>query len=736
MEINQTAQVTNAVVEAYGIATEKRHEFLTPEHLLAGYLKDRDFWDVFERCGDAQELEKSLYAYLNSLDSVPEDQELAIDFSEQTKELFQTAGEAAMSAMAKTVQTHHIIYAYFHLEDSNARFHLENALDTSIPDFLNSLLRNSSENGDPEDNTPQDRWLRYFTSPDTDINLVGRKEEIGKIFRVLCRKTKSNVLLVGGRGVGKTAIVRAFAKTLESATPGSRQKRELPSKLQESAILELNVSTLLNGTQYRGDLEGRVQEIMNAVSEEGDMIIYVDELRSLGGMNKSDDGSKDILSLLIPYLKSSKVKFIISATPEDVKKLSSNDQYGVLSLFRQIDIEEPSDEEAQKILEGMIPSLAGYHGVKYMKGTAAHAVAMSRRYMADRCLPDKAADLLDEAGAYAESLKEPKVTNTLIDKALADICRIDVQATDEEVKDDLYNMEKRLGQKIFGQEKAIRQLSEAILMSKAGLLDSGKTVGNFLFVGPTGVGKTELSKALAQQLHVPLHRFDMSEYSEKHSVAKLIGSPAGYVGYDDGGILTDAIRRNPHCVLLLDEIEKAHEDIYNLLLQVMDYAVITDNKGRKVDFRNVVVIMTSNAGARYAHKASVGFHGKADAGAAMAKEVKSVFAPEFINRLTSVVVFNDLDEKMVGLILDDKIKKLQERLNARKIRLEITQEAYERLLKEGFSPEYGAREIERVLNSRLTPLLMREILFGKRKENFTAKVAADSEGLKIDTARP
>jgi ATP-dependent Clp protease ATP-binding subunit ClpA len=267
-------------------------------------------------------------------------------------------------------------------------------------------------------------------------------------------------------------------------------------------------------------------------------------------------------------------------------------------------------------------------------------------------------------------------------------------------------------------------------MSKAGLVENGKTIGSFLFVGPTGVGKTELSKVLAQQLHVPLHRFDMSEYSEKHSVAKLIGSPAGYVGYDDGGILTDTIRKNPYCVLLLDEIEKAHEDIYNLLLQVMDYAVISDNKGRKVDFRNVVLIMTSNAGARYAHKASVGFERKVNAGAAMAKEIKSVFAPEFINRLTSVVVFNDMDEKMAGLILDDKIRKLQSRLDSRNIKLEIEQQAYARLLKEGFSPEYGAREIQRVLNSRINPLLMREILFG-RKEGFTARVILEGDDFSI-----
>ena len=495
--------------------------------------------------------------------------------------------------------------------------------------------------------------------------------------------------------------------------------------------MELNTGMLLSGTQYRGDLEGRVQTVMDALAKEEGVIVYIDELRSLGGINRMDDGSKDILTLLIPYFKSGKVKFVISATPEDIKKLTSNDT-GVLGLFRQIEIEEPSTEDACQIIRGILHSLSEHHNVGFEEDTVRHAVDMSRRYILDRCLPDKAIDLLDEAGAYAHTCGEASVTRKTVDKALADICRIDVQASDSDTRDDLLNMSERLGNRIYGQDKAIQTITEAILMSKAGLTDRDKTIGSFLFVGPTGVGKTELSKVLAQQLHVPLHRFDMSEYSEKHSVAKLIGSPAGYVGYDDGGILTDTIRKNPYCVLLLDEIEKAHEDIYNLLLQVMDYAVISDNKGRKVDFRNVVLIMTSNAGARYAHKASIGFERKVNAGAAMAKEVKSVFAPEFINRLTSVVVFNDMDEKMAELILDDKISKLQKRLDSHNVRLEITAEAHEKLLKEGFSKEYGAREIERTLNSRVTPLLMREILFG-RKENFTAVISVrDDEYVVLD----
>lgn len=714
MAINQTQQVTEALVEAYGIATEKRHEFLTPEHLLAGFLKDKDFWEAYTKCGRSQELENELYDYLNDLGTVPEGLDLKIDFSEQLQELFETAGKTAASAMADTVQLHHVLYSFFRLEDSYARYYMEKSLDCSIPEFLNSLIAIS----DSQSGAAEDRLSKYFTPVKPEPAIIGRKEEMDKAFRILCRKRKNNVLLVGGRGVGKTTIARGISHLMESG--------EVPARLKDDMLIELNVNALLSGTQYRGDLEGRVQEIMDAVIDEGGLTVYIDELRSLGGAGKMDDSSKDILSLMIPYFKSGDVKFIISATSEDTKKLESNNA-GVLGLFRQIDVEEPAAEETVAILESLRPGLEEHHGVTYEDGTASHAVRNSQRYILDRCLPDKAIDLMDEAGAYAQAKGLGAVSTKTIDLALADICKSDVQASDEEIRDDLFCMEERLGQKIYGQNGAIKAVSEAILMSKAGLLDSGKTIGNFLFVGPTGVGKTELSKVLAQQLHVPLHRFDMSEYSEKHSVAKLIGSPAGYVGYDDGGILTDTIRRNPYCVLLLDEIEKAHEDIYNLLLQIMDYAVITDNKGRKADFRNVVLIMTSNAGARYAHKAGIGFDRKADAGSAMAKEVKNVFAPEFINRLTSVVVFNDMDKKMARMILEDKIKKLQERLDAKNIILDITEDAFEKLLKEGFTPEYGARELERVLNARVTPLLMREILFG-RKENFRAVITTTDEG--------
>lgn len=715
--MKQTQAINEALLVAQQIINLHRHEFIVPEHILLAFFSNENFRSAVERCADIEVMETDLTDVIMDMESVPEDMELTPEYSVQFKEMCNHAGQAAIGSGSDAIGIHHIVYGIFQLEDSQARHILESHLEVSVPDFLNALAAINEESGEPHE-----KWQRFLSAVEPAEVFIGREKETEQALRILCRKTKNNILIIGGNGVGKTAFAKHLSATISSS--------KAPKVLNGLKLMELDTNRLLSGTQYRGDLEARVDEVMSSIKESGDIVIYVDSLKSLGGFNKGDDGMKDIISLLIPYFKSEDIRFIVSATPEEVKRLQTNDGTA-LSLFRSIEFDEPSDDQATEIVSMLSGTLATYHKVNYASDTFAHAVSMSRRYIQDRCLPDKAIDLLDEAGAYCQTRKLRKVTRQIIDKVLSDICKSDVQASSDDVKDDLYNMEDRLKQKIYGQDNAIKTLTEAILMSKAGLLDSGKTIGSFLFVGPTGVGKTELSKVLAQQLHLPLHRFDMSEYSEKHSVAKLIGSPAGYVGYDDGGILTDTIRKNPHCVLLLDEIEKAHEDIYNLLLQVMDYAVISDNKGRKVDFRNVILIMTSNAGARYAHQASMGFDRKSNAGAAMAKEVKKVFTPEFLNRLSSVVVFNDMDRTMAGMILDDKISKLQERLKARKVKLVIEPQAYEKLLDEGFSTVYGAREIERTLNSRLTPLLMREILFGSHKNGFTATIKSTKDGYEL-----
>ena len=724
MPIHDTDKIAMAISLASSLALSHRNEFLTPEHVLAALLKDDDIKEAVGQCCSVENIEALIKDYLDSLEQMP-DGNYELRASSQLEELITVAENAVRGSGSTLMKVHHLMYAFFQLEDSHARYALENSMETSVPALLNTIVGMEDEAGAPL--SPGERWVKFFRDcPAADI--IGRENETREALRILCRKRKNNILIVGGRGVGKTAFVHGLQKQFEDGN--------VPERLKQYSIMELLPNMVLSGAQYRGDLEGRIDDIARGLAEDAHTIMYVDELKSLGGYSKTDDGMKDIIGLLTPHLKDGSIKLIISATHEDVKRLQANDS-NALDLFRKIELEEPSEEETTEILTNIIKSLSEHYSIKYDKDTASYAVSMSRRYILDRCLPDKAIDLLDEAGAYAMTAETAAgvatVTKRTIDKALADICKTDVQASDEDVKEDLYHMEERLKNVIYGQDEAIRTITETILMSKAGLMDSGKTIGSFLFVGPTGVGKTELSKVLAQQLHVPLHRFDMSEYSEKHSVAKLIGSPAGYVGYDDGGILTETIRKNPYCVLLLDEIEKAHEDIYNLLLQVMDYAVISDNKGRKVDFRNVVLIMTSNAGARYAHTANVGYARKANAGAAMAKEVKKVFAPEFLNRLSSVVVFNDMDEKMAGMIIDDKIKKLQARLDARKVTLVIEPEAYRKLLSEGFSPEYGAREIERVLNSRLTPMLMKEILFGEHKQGFKAIISATETGYDIRT---
>ena len=716
--MKQTAAINDALIVAQQIINLHRHEFILPEHILLAFFSNGSFRAAVDKCADAEALETALTEALMDIESIPEEIELNPEYSVQFKEMCNHAGQAAIGSGAEAIGMHHILYGIFQLEESQARHILETHLEVSVPDFLNAIAGINEECSDSSE-----KWQRFLTPLEPVEVFIGRESETEQAYRILCRKNKNNIMIIGGNGVGKTAFAKHLSETITS--------NKSPKSLRNLRIMELDINKILSGTQYRGDLEARIDDVMSAIKQNADTIVYVDSLRALGGSSKTDEAAKDIMNLLIPYFKSEEIRFIISATHEDIKRSQNNDS-PALSLFRTIDLDEPSEEEASRIASLCCSSLAQHHKVTFSPDVFTYAVQMSRRYILERCLPDKAIDLLDEAGAYCQTRKLKKVTRQIVDKVLSDICKSDVQACSDDVKDDLYNMEERLKQKIYGQDTAIQTITEAILMNKAGLLDSGKTIGSFLFVGPTGVGKTELSKVLAQQLHVPLHRFDMSEYSEKHSVAKLIGSPAGYVGYDDGGILTETVRKNPHCVLLLDEIEKAHEDIYNLLLQVMDYAVISDNKGRKVDFRNVVLIMTSNAGARYANKASIGYENKTNAGAAMAKEVKKVFTPEFLNRLSSVVVFNDMDRKMAALILDDKIERLRERLQARKVNLTIEKDAYEKLLDEGFSVEYGAREIERTLNSRLTPMLMREILFGGHKRGFTATVKVTENGYTLE----
>ena len=570
---------------------------------------------------------------------------------------------------------------------------------------------------DHED-TGQEPWRQFVLCMNDHLEehnpLIGRQEELERTIQVLCRRGKNNPLHVGESGVGKTAIVWGLAALLESG--------KVPERLKGFRIYEMDLGSLIAGAQFRGDFEKRLKAIMEGIQREGNAIVYIDEIHNLVGAGQNGEGAMDATQMLRPYMEDGDIRFIGSTTYQEMNRYMGK-QRGLMRRFQQIDILEPSKEEAVKILEGLQKKYEKYHHVKYEDGVMEYAVDMSSKFISDRYLPDKAIDLIDEAGAMAElktrhkrASKPSIIGKKEISDVLTKICKINAEALKSDDNSKLQNLTKRMMKQIYGQEEAIRQVVASVEMSKAGLLDEDKPLASLLFVGPTGVGKTEVARVLAKELGIELVRFDMSEYTEKHTVAKLIGSPAGYVGYEDGGLLTDAIRKNPNCVLLLDEIEKAHSDIYNILLQVMDYARLTDNRGNKADFKNVIVIMTSNAGAQFAGQASVGFGKGISAGEAMLQQVKKTFKPEFINRLSGTVVFNDMDRTMANLILDKKLNQLKTKKKKKNVQMKLKPRAHDFLLEKGFTRQYGAREMDRVIRRLLSPLLMNEILYGSLRE--------------------
>ena len=556
--------------------------------------------------------------------------------------------------------------------------------------------------------------------------LIGREKELDRTIQVLCRAEKNNPLHVGEPGVGKTALVFGLAKLIN--------ENQVPDRLKGARIYGMDIGQMLAGSQYRGDFEKRIKMVMDGAAKEGNVIIYIDEIHNMIGAGRGSDGGPDASNMLKQYLEAGDIRFIGSTTYEEYNRYMVKSK-GIVRRFQQIDIKEPSVDEAIKILEGLQHKYNIYHGVTYRKDALEYAVRASDKYISNRFLPDKAIDLMDEAGAYLEvhpaNRQRSYVTKAVIQQILTKVCKIDAAAIKDEDNSALASLRQRMLDKIYGQDTAVDKVVEAVMMAKAGLIDDDKPMASLLFVGPTGVGKTEVARVLARELGIELVRFDMSEYTEKHAVAKLIGSPAGYVGYEDGGQLTDAIRKTPNCVLLLDEIEKAHSDIYNILLQVMDYARLTDNKGQKADFRNVILIMTSNAGAQYASQANIGFAGNVSRGQAMLAQVKKTFRPEFINRLSDTVVFHDMDRHMAELILDKKLAQLADKLSAKGVSIELTPQAREHLLKWGFTKEYGAREMDRVIGNRLKPVLMKALLFGKLKKGGKAVVKLEGKELVI-----
>lgn len=717
-----------ALNDAVRGAQERRLELLTPEaFLLFGLCAQGPFADALNNCGaDVEALKHDLDLYLKDADLVPDGQNYALEASAQMMDILQLSEQQAYSSSAKEVDVPHLVKALLSLPDSWAAFLLRKHVAIDEASFLDALIDfyytpDTADGGGGDE--PAESWRGFVVCVNDLLKehnpLIGRERELDRTIQVLCRKEKNNPLHVGEPGVGKTALVYGLAQRIADG--------RVPPRLEKARIYSLDLGGLLAGAQFRGDFEKRIKEIMNGILKEGNAIVYIDEIHNLIGAGRTGDGSMDASNMLKPYLEGGEIRFIGSTTYQEYNRYFAKSK-GIVRRFQQIDVLEPSPEETVQILEGLRSKYEDFHNVTYADGVMEYAVEMSAKFINDRFLPDKAIDLIDESGAYlemhpVEGVERQVVNKELVSDVLARVCKVDSMALHAE--DDnaaLEKLEERIASQIYGQPEAVRQVVEAVQMGKAGLLEDGKPVASLLFVGPTGVGKTEVTRVLAQELGLELVRFDMSEYTEKHTVAKLIGSPAGYVGYEDGGLLTDAIRKTPHCVLLLDEIEKAHSDIYNVLLQVMDYARLTDNKGQKADFRNVILVMTSNAGAQYASQASVGFASKVTAGEAMLAQVKKTFKPEFLNRLSGTVVFNDMDRTMAELILDKKIRQLAERLESRKVSMELTAEARGFLLEKGFVPQYGAREMDRVIRQQLNPLLMREILFGSLKKGGTVTI--------------
>lgn len=753
------------------VARNRRFEFITPElFIYYGVMGLEQFEQALTQCGvDTAAFAAGLEKYLDALETVPEGVEYETEVSINLFHAMKFGDSLAEKTGKKECDVAHVLIGIANIRNCEANRLLQKYLKRNIIEFVSAVIANftdddviisavgpdgvehtyatspflippHSEDGEDsrqkqqEDSGILGAYTKVLNEFSKDfMPLVGREDEMERTIEVLLKKQRHNVLYIGEPGVGKTAMVHGLTKKI------TESQDFMPKDLHSAKIYQIELAGILAGSSFRGDFEKRIRGIMDEIAnKKTPSIVYIDDIHTIVGMGGYGDGSNDAASMMLKYMDNDNMRFIGTTTFRGFRNTIEKNK-ALLRRFQIIELSEPTVDETVKIIESLKPSFEKFHKVKFRKDTLKYAVELSVRYMNDRFLPEKAIDLLDEAGAFrsfhpalgADSVpkKNQSVDCALISKMLTKIKKIsnipDSDDKDEEKK--LEGLSDSIKTLIFGQDDAVNKVVEAVLMSKAGLSDSDKPVASLLFVGQTGVGKTEIAKVLAKQLGLELVRFDMSEYTEKHTVAKLIGSPAGYVGYDDGGLLTDAVRKSPNSVVLFDEIEKAHPDIYNVMLQIMDYASLTDNHGQKADFKHTIIIMTSNAGAQYASQ-TVGFGG-VRTGSAMLGAVKKTFKPEFLNRLSSVVVFNDMNEDMARLILNKKLEALHERLKRKNVTLTLSDSVMKELLDKGFSPQYGAREIDRVLNSMLNPLLTKEILFGKLKKGGHATVDMENEKL-------
>ncbi len=730
-------------------AKRRRHEYVCLEHVLFAILHDSDGADIIVSCGgDVDKLKAALEKFFEEhLERIPEDNDYVLQQTIGFQRVIQRAVNHARSAEKPEVEVGDIIASIFQERDSHAAYFLGEEGITRL-DVLNFISHEIAKI--PSKSTPQDDKgpvvqkekkkkadpLEAFTVDLVERArigkldpLIGRKAELERTVQVLCRRRKNNPVFVGDPGVGKTAMAEGLAIRLAEG--------EVPDLLQDMKIYSLDLGSLLAGTKFRGDFEQRLKGVLSALQEEEDAILFIDEIHTIVGAGATSSGSMDASNILKPALATGELRCIGSTTYEEYKNHFEKDR-ALSRRFEKIEISEPSTQQAYEILKGLRTAYEEHHGYRYTDTALKSAVELSAKHINDRYLPDKAIDVIDEAGAFVKLSGSPRrkqINPADIEKIVAKMARIPTRSVSTSDRSKLESLEDELKKVVFGQDEALGSLVTAIKRSRAGLRTVGKPIGSFLFTGPTGVGKTEVARQMARILGINFMRFDMSEYMEKHAVARLIGAPPGYIGFDQGGLLTDGVRKHPYSVLLLDEIEKAHPDLFNILLQVLDHATLTDNNGKKADFRNVIVMMTSNAGAREMSQQSIGFGSTKDDPAGKGKKaIEKFFSPEFRNRLDGIVTFHSLNLEIMERIVDKFMAELNEQLKSRKVNLELASEARTWLAEKGYDPRFGARPLSRLIQSELKDELSDQILFGKLEKGGKVIVALKKDKLTFSYA--
>ena len=710
---------------AFVEARQKRYEFITVEHLLLAMLDNPSATHVLRACGaDIDELRAVLTHHIETHSPrLPGTGEVDTQPTIGFQRVIQRAILHVQSTNKKEVTGANILVALFGEKESHAVYFLNQRAITrlDVVNYISHGINKTTEQSAPKEKTEseneQDSTDSALKSYTLDLNahalagkidpLIGRDLELERVIQTLCRRRKNNPLLVGEAGVGKTAIAEGLARRIIEG--------DVPDILKDAHVYSLDMGSLLAGTKYRGDFEQRLKAVLKELKEAPNAVLFIDEIHTLIGAGSASGGTMDASNLLKPALSSGALKCIGATTYQEYRGIFEKDS-ALSRRFQKVDVDEPSVEQTIEILKGLKSRFEEHHSIKFSAAAITSAAELSSRFINDRHLPDKAIDVLDEAGAAQRILPKSKQKKVVgkheIEEIIAKIARIPARTVSHDDRNTLKNLDRDLKATVFGQDKAIDVLARAIKMSRSGLGNPQKPIGSFLFSGPTGVGKTEVARQLAYVMGMPLHRFDMSEYMERHAVSRLIGAPPGYVGFDQGGLLTEMISKQPHCVLLLDEIEKAHPDIFNILLQVMDHGTLTDNNGRKADFRNVVIIMTTNAGADALNKTQIGFSKTSASGDEMI-DIKKLFTPEFRNRLDAIVSFASLDKEVILRVVDKFLMQLEEQLHEKKVEAVFTDALKAHLAKNGFDPLMGARPMARLIQDTIRSALADELLFGR-----------------------